>query len=387
MRIADPSLLRMIRAFAVPCRMGPLLLIGSFSLLFWLAMSGGMLGLPLAAILSSWWFKYAFAVLDRIAEGDVDPPVLSYEMINPLTEQRPLGTAVLLCLLYVGTLWLESWAGATAGNIARIILLLCVPAIVAVQGMYGSFFAALDPRSWLMLIARLKGDYVLILIVAALVVVLARAVIATHSVVLLPFAIAVPFKQVVGIAILMYGWLALHAFIGTVVFERRHAIGFDPSKSPERLAEREQREHDKDLDLVIDRIFAEWRGGAHGNAWRTVEAHLARSSDRASALRELFDRIARWPDPRLGNLLAHELLPGLLAARRTGEALTIVRERVQADPNFRPRGAEDTIRLAELARDAGYRSLARQLLSDFDQQFPGDPAQPTANRLAAELSR
>jgi hypothetical protein len=377
----------MIRAFAIPCRTVPLLLIVIFSLLSWLALSGGMLGVPLAAIIVSWFFKYAFAMLDRVAEGDDELPILSYEMIHPLTEQRPLGTAVLLYLLYLATQWIDGWAGTTGGNVARLLLLLCVPAIVAVQGVSGSFFAALDPRTWLKLIVRLRGDYASIVVVATLLALLARSLIATRPVLLLPFAIAVPFKQVAGIAILMYGWLALHAFIGTVLFERRHTIGFEPSRSPERLAERERREHDKDLDLVIDRIFAEWRGGAHGNAWRTVEAHLAHCADRTGTLRELFDRIARWPDPRLGNLLAHELLPGLLASRRTGDALAIVRDRVQVDPAFRPQSAADTIKVAELARDAGHRLLARQLLSDFTQRFPGDPAQSVAVRLEGELSR
>jgi hypothetical protein len=203
----------------------------------------------------------------------------------------------------------------------------------------------------------------------------------------MPFAYALPFGYVPRLAFLIYGWLALNAFIGVVLFEHREAIGFEPSRSPERLAERERREHDRELDLLVDRIFAQWRGGAHGNAWSTVDAHLRNSADRLAELRALFERIARWPDPRLGNLLAQELVSGLLAAHRTGDALTVVRERLRVDATFRPLRASDTLRMAELARDAGERLTARQLLADFSSRFPDDPAQSLAARLSADLVR
>jgi hypothetical protein len=114
---------------------------------------------------------------------------------------------------------------------------------------------------------------------------------------------------------------------------------------------------------------------------------VRKSTGRSAALSALFERIARWPDPRLGNLLAHELLPGLLSARRTGEALTIVRDRLRADPAFRPQRASEALRMAELARDAGDRNVARQLVSDFAERFPNDPAQLTATRIKTELAR
>jgi hypothetical protein len=353
----------------------------------WLGLRGGAVGIPLIAIIASWVFKYAFALLDRTAEGGREAPVLSYEMLHPLTEQRPLATMGLVIALLVASRWLERWTGAEGGILVRVLILICVPAIIAVQGMSGSFISALDPSAWLKLIVRLRVNYVFILIVVASFWLLARSIAPPTLDTMSLVGVSLPVAYIVRIAILMYGWLALHAFIGTTLFERRVEIGFEPNHSPEWVAAREQRERDRDTDLLVDRIFAQWRGGAHGNAWKTVDAHLQRSPDRTAELRMLFERIARWPDVRLGHLLANELLPNLLAANRPGEALNIVRDRLQVDSEFRPLRGEDAIRIAELARDGGDRSTARQLLKDFSERYPAHPGGEIVARMQSELAR
>jgi hypothetical protein len=387
MQVADHSILRMIRALTIPCRAITLLLIAIFASLVWLGLRGGAVGIPLIAIITSWVFKYAFALLDRVAEGGREPPVLAYEMLHPLTEQRPLATLGLLLLLLVASYWLEQWTGAQGGTVVRVLILICVPAIIAVQGMSGSFMSALDPSAWLKLMLRLRVNYVFILIVAATFWLLARSIAPRTFDTTSLLGVSLPIAYIARIAILMYGWLALHAFIGATLFERRVDIGFEPNHSPEWVAAREQRERDKDTDLLVDRIFAQWRGGAHGNAWKTVEAHLQRSPDRMTELRMLFERIARWPDVRLGHLLANELLPNLLAGNRPGEALNIVRGRLQVDPEFRPLRGEDAIRMAELARDGGDRRTARLLLKDFSERYPAHPGGEIAARMQSELAR
>src|SRR4029450_58122 len=81
-----------LRYLAVPLRMAPLLLIGTFSVLLVVAVYARFLGIPLALIVLSWFSKYSFVLMDRLAEGVVEPPVLSTEMVEPLDEPRPLST-------------------------------------------------------------------------------------------------------------------------------------------------------------------------------------------------------------------------------------------------------------------------------------------------------
>lgn len=40
----------------------------------------------------------------------------------------------------------------------------------------------------------------------------------------------------------------------------------------------------------MDRIYAEWRGGAHKNAWLTVLRQLEEAADPVAELRWLYDR-------------------------------------------------------------------------------------------------
>jgi hypothetical protein len=85
--------------------------------------------------------------------------------------------------------------------------------------------------------------------------------------------------------------------------------------------------------------------------------------------------------------VAQELVPRLLAISRLSEALTVTRQRLAADPDYRPVTAMETLRMVRVARDGGDRPTARALLRDFQRIFPNDPLQRAADDLAAQLER
>ena len=125
------------------------------------------------------------------------------------------------------------------------------------------------------LIARLRGDYLLILGFIALVWLFSRFVLES------PIGDALPL--VLRIALLMYAWLAMFSLIGGVLFERRLDIGLDDVHTPESLdtGEDDDAPDERVRDREIDRIYAEWRGGAHANAWKTVLALVSQSRTRS----------------------------------------------------------------------------------------------------------
>jgi hypothetical protein len=267
------------------------------------------------------------------------------------------------------------WLGPAVGALVGMACALILPAVVAVQGATGSLLQSLNLRRCWTLILRLGGDYVLIVVCATLFWVMGSLILRSQLGASLPLVLRV--------ALLLYGWLATFALIGGVLLERRSDIGLDDADTPEWAAA--ETDDDKELDRVrgqqVDRIYAEWRGGAHANAWRTI------SAEPMAELRWMYERIARWPDPLLANRLAQEFVPRLLAAHRYGEALDIVRGRLKAYPEFRLTTGADLIRLARLARDAGDRPSARALLSNFQRFYPGDPLQPVADDLLQQLAR
>lgn len=369
-----------LRYLAIPLRTAPLLLIGTFSVLLVVAFMSRFTGIPLALILLSWFSKYAFVVMDSLADGVVEPPTLSIEMVNPLSEQRP----VLLLLMCIGLYFAAEWAGQWIGQRGALVLLFAVgvtlPAVVAVQGATGTVVQSLNPRRVLALIGRLRGDYVLILGFIALVWFFSRFVVESDIGDRLPL--------VFRIALLMYAWLAMFSLIGGVLYERRDDIGLEDVHTPEHWDPGEGADDEPDeraRDREIDRIYAEWRGGAHANAWKTVMALVNQSGDQVAELRWLEQRAAQWPDGRLADRLARELLPRLLAKRSTGEALDLARERLKKDARFRPASSADLLTLVQLARMSGDRATARLLLQDFSKLYPDDPAQAMVDRLNTQL--
>jgi hypothetical protein len=101
----------------------------------------------------------------------------------------------------------------------------------------------------------------------------------------------------------------------------------------------------------------------------------------------MHERISGWPEPRLANRVAQELVPRLIAVSRFSDAINITRQRLTADPEYRPTSANETLRMVRMARDGGDRPTARMLLRDFQRFFPNDPLQPAADDLAAQLQR
>lgn len=372
MQVAEP-----LRALVLPLRPAPLLLVAIFSMLIVLSLQAGLFGLAALLILSSWFFKYGFLLLDHAAQGRPGAPVLSMEDANPLGETRPIAYGLLVGSFYLATGLLGSVAGASAAEALRLLGLAALPAVLATHTITGSLTTALRPAAVVEMTRRLGAAYVLVVLVAVGCWLLGLALVTDGSTLWL----------VARIALLMLLWLELFAVLGAVIHQRRFEVGFEPEHSPERRQARDDRERDRERDRFVDQVFAECRSGAIANALQSVRARAAASPSPLDEYLWIHDRVAAFPGERLGNAVAQDLLPLLLEARRTGDALRVARQRFMADPSFRPSTAEQTVRLAELARAGGDRALARGLVAGFEQRFPQDPASVRAQRLAAELDR
>lgn len=191
----------------------------------------------------------------------------------------------------------------------------------------------------------------------------------------------------VRIALLMYACFAALALLGKAIFDRRRAERPDDTPLKRHELPMSAAERDRIRDRQIDRIYGEWRNNAHENAWRTLMTQVEQSAEPLDELRWLHGRISCWPDRRLANRVAQEMLPRLLAAHRYSEALSVTRRRLADDSSFRPLTAADSLRMARIARDGGDRPTARALLHDFTRFFPGDPLRPVADELMRQLER
>lgn len=366
-----------LRYLALPFHAAPLLLVALFSVLLRLALHAGLIGLPALLILGSWFFKYAFLLLDHAAHGRPGAPILSMEDANPLGETRPLLYGMSVAVFYMATAALGELTSPDLASALQLLGLLALPAILATHTITGSFAEAMSPATVVGVTRRLGSSYFIILCVALACGWAGRTVALDggHLAVLLR------------IGLLMLLWLELFAVLGGAIHERRLELGFEPEHSPERGDRRDARDRDRERDRFLDQVFAEYRAGGRGNPWAAIQARASQSPSPVTEYAWIYDRVASWAKQSLADRIAQELLPLLLASNRNGEALRIAKSRLHANEQFRPLASESLLRLAELARDAGDRPLARALLRDFDRHYPNDPSALRTQRLAEELAR
>src|SRR5579863_5702037 len=115
------------------------------SLLFVVAMQGGLLALPALVLMTLWLLNYGFVLLEAIANGAGEPPVLAIEMLNPVHEWRPAFQLAVVLMLAV---LLSALAVFVDGRLAGALAILCLtalPASTAALAVSSSIWQSLDP--------------------------------------------------------------------------------------------------------------------------------------------------------------------------------------------------------------------------------------------------
>jgi hypothetical protein len=357
-----------------PTRGGAAGVIIVFAFLLSLAAKAGLIGIPLALLLVSWFFKYAYILFDHTVRGFDEPPTLDISMVNPVDEQRPLAQVAIFGLLYAAVKFVEHSLGPTPAAILAILASLFLPASIAILGLEGNILKASYPVAWIRMVVGLGPMYLLIL-----------AIIAGYAL-LLWLSTRWELWLSVQIAIFMYCVLSVFSVLGGALYERRHELGLETWASPERKADLERARELRDADREITAAYGQVRAGAHTQAWATLQDWLASRGHAPDDYRWLCGRVASWDDPRYLTRLTEEHVDRLLEVGRTGEALDVVARRLDLDPNFRPKTAAATLRIARIAAAGGAPKVARALLSDFPTRYAGDPSVPAAAALAAQAS-
>ena len=117
-----------------------------------LAARAGIMGIPPALILTSWFFKYAYILFDHTVRGFDEPPTLDIQMLNPLDEQRPLAQVLILGLIYLALNFAQVKLGSTVAMAMAVAVLLLLPASVAILGLEGNILKAAYPVAWIRMV-------------------------------------------------------------------------------------------------------------------------------------------------------------------------------------------------------------------------------------------
>ena len=358
-----------------PARGGAAAVLIVFAILLALAAKAGLTGIPLAFVLTSWFFKYAYILFDHSVRGFDEPPVLDIGMLNPLDEQRPLGQVLILGLIGAAVFFAQRMMGSTVAIIIAAAAGLLLPASVAILGLEGNVLKAAYPVAWLRMVLGLGPLYALVL-----------AIIGGYSLLIAMLGrweLWLP----VQIAIYMFCILSIFSVLGGALYERRHQLGLEPWASPERTEQVRSRQELRRSEKEVMDAYGQMRAGAHIDAWQHLQSWLAARGHAPEDYRWLCGRVATWGDPRYITRLTEDYVDRLLTLKRTGEALDVVAARLADDPTFRPKSAAATLQIARIAvTGGGTPRVARALLADFPTRFAAaDPSVPAAQALARQL--
>lgn len=345
----------MTRYLLMPLRSTPLILTALFAVLEDLAQSAGYLGIPLYAILLSWFFKYCYVLLDNVVAGEDELPVLSVEMVNPVNEQRPLVQAAICGVGIAACWWIQLAYGQVAALALGALLLCALPATVGLLAISDSWLQALSPLAIVRLIKGLGLTYV-----GVVGIVLGGGLLlwALETFVHSDLLIAALAQLIV---------MAMFCVIGGGIFEKRVELQLATRTLEERLAEREDRHHAQERAAVLDRSYSLLRLKRRSEAWENLEPWIRRHCPDTHPFTEyhaLLTATCIWDDPVIGDRVANEYLVKLLANGENGMALDALQIRLASNPAFYPAPPQCARRLTELAALAGRKATSRQLLGN-----------------------
>lgn len=366
--------LRILPYLLRPARGGAAGVLIVFAVLLSIAANAGLMGIALAFILTSWFFKYAYILFDHTVRGFDEPPTLDIQMLNPLDEQRPLAQVVILGLIYAAVEFARRTMGPTSALGIAVVAALFLPASVAILGLEQNIFKAAYPVAWVRMAWRLGPMYAVVL-----------AIIVGYSILIAMvgrWALWLP----VQIALFMFCILSIFSVLGGALYERRHELGLETWASPERTEELKRKHDLRQSEKEVTEAYGQMRVGSHTQAWQQLQTWLTSRGNALEDYRWLCGRVAAWGDPRYITRLTEDYVERLLTLKRTGEALDVVSARLTHDSAFRPKTAAATLQIARIAAaGGGTPRVARTLLADFPARYAGDPSIPAAAALARHL--
>jgi len=336
-----------LRVLLVPFSPTCLILIGIVSVLLSFFASAGLLfgGLGIL-ILQVWTFKYCYVLIEQIANGQPEPPVLSTEMLSPLEIRPWVQTAII-----AAAVWLCWWIGGRAGITLGLVFVALLPASIATLGVGERPWNAVNPVT-LFRVIRGLGPYYLALLAAMIL----YAAISWFAAAVSPLAILTR-------AIDLILEISFFSLIGGAIFFRRQQLGFEPRSSPERTAAREENERVKLRARMVDDVFQQARHGKYVEATRPL-ADWLRDLDGEYATRDALyvaEQAVRWDFVAALNPIGSTLIRHLLRAGRPDSALSVFRMLRKRSATFTMDSADDLRTLSDYADSRGLDELAASM--------------------------
>lgn len=334
-----------LRVLLVPFQPTILWVLAPFTVLFALCERAGWVGAFPALLLCIWLLRYCYALLEELADGASEAPVMSIEMLS-LLKFRPW-MHVGLC---AAGAWLCRELGGIPGSLLGALLLGLLPVSIAVLGQGAPAYQAINPLALVRVMRGLGSFYPMILGLIGVYVITLE---------LLSRAGLWPVAWF-GIALIMT--ISIFAAIGSALYARRHWLGLQPRRSPEHIAARHAAERERQRARMLDEVFQLARVGRHIDATLPLAAwFVAHGEHVADDARLIAARALQWNLPAALEAIGSTLVRHVLRNGRPELALSIYDSLCEQVPALTLDTRENLMAIAAYAESTGRARHAKAL--------------------------
>ncbi|UKE49596.1 hypothetical protein KCU57_12535 [Xanthomonas translucens] len=347
------------RAIALyPLRGGALFALIALTLCRLLGMLPGI-GWILGMVTALAIYKYAFEILRHTADGYMEAPERGFDIGDGVV-LRLLALMIVLGAVVVAAALL---AGPIAGMLTLLAVVLLQPGFLISLAIDGSLRRALNPAVSIGLALRIGWPYLAAF--GLLFVIQASALTTTNW--LQQYLPPLASDLAVGV-VTIWGLFAAFHLLGYLVYQYHEVLGYEPAAADDATHAR----HDPD-QRVLDEAEQFVRDGHAVEALQLLRGEV-RSRAVSLAVHELYQRLLRSGE-RADDLREHsrQYINRLLQEKQERRALALLREALDADPDFAPLLPEQASLLAERAQLAGQFKLALDGLLAARRAWPKAP--------------
>ncbi|HWU78262.1 MAG TPA: hypothetical protein VN043_17335 [Rhodanobacter sp.] len=364
--LRQPLSQHLLDALRYPLRASALAALVAFTLAHYLTLLP-LIGWVLELVIWAATYLYALECLRHSADGFAQPPEIA--------EPGHGGWALVAILLWSTLLTLAVKLNFGGGTwLVGSLMAVTLPAIAMSLALDGSVPHALNPLTWLQVMARFGPIYLLLIGVQcliALIVGMTRHGF-EHA---LPQFFALPLFYFVAI----YATLFNFRLMGVLIYQRHEQFGLLPKAH--QLANQNHQDDDRQLLDEVERVALEQPREA-------LDLLVPRLRDRAApaSLHLAYRRILEQQGLRDALLVHGQIwIAALIAQGEARRALGVLQECIGMDAAFIPDDPRSCGELADLAARLGISRIALQLCRGYLDHWPRDTQLPRYGLLAARL--
>ncbi|MEN8131832.1 MAG: hypothetical protein ABFS45_16930 [Pseudomonadota bacterium] len=332
-----------------------------------------VIGLILLVVSLALPYKYCFTALEYTAEGDLNPPELSYKV---LFEQYEIPFKQLCVFILFGIIIFQ--VARFAGEIPALVLfysgIFLLPASVMVMGMTHDFLSAINPVLMTKMVRRIGWSYL------ALLGFLFMLTIAEAN--LQGFV----YQQTSG-KTLIFLLRAVSIYFSIVMF---HMMGYLLFQFHEELGESAPRQESakgsEEDEGIVSELFEKFM--AEGNtvaALAELESEVADSPDNAVLHRRFHTMLMMHGEPK--QIIRHgkKYISLLISSGNSYDGADVYLDcigKVLACPLEQQK---DYLPLMKVLREKGRRQEALGLVKEFSERYPESDYLPQISMLSAQI--